>query len=484
LPVFRLLDRYGIGAIHEAALEVLEGSGVMVKNEGALELLRGAGCPIEGNITRLPLGLVEECLGRAPSSFELHTRDGEGSRTVGGDNVVYNPGSAAIYFMDRESGEMRRAVARDLVELVRLTDALENIHAQSTAMVPSDVPDGIADLYRLQVILKNSTKPMITGAFTKRGLIDMKEMLEAVAGGSEELRETPRGIFDCCPSSPLMWSDVTCQNLIDCAEAGIPAEIIPAPQMGATSPVTIGGTLVLSAAEFLSGVVISQLVEPGAPVVFGGSPSAFDMRYCTARLGAVEAVMAACAFAELGKHYGVPTHGYLGLSDSKVVDAQSGYEAGLGITLAALTGVNIVSGPGMLACENCQSLEKLVIDNDLCGAAYRLLEGVDLEEDALAPDLISKVGPGGHFLAEKHTREHLRREQFMPSKVICRLTPDAWRKEGSKDSLDRARERVTRTLREHHPWPLPEDSERRLDEVFKGILKRHGIPHSSLPPVG
>jgi trimethylamine--corrinoid protein Co-methyltransferase len=254
--------------------------------------------------------------------------------------------------------------------------------------------------------------------------------------------------------------------------------------MGATSPVTIGGTLVLSAAEFLSGVVISQLVERGAPVVFGGSPSAFDMRYCTARLGAVEAVMAACAIAELGKHYAVPTHGYLGLSDSKVVDAQSGYEAGLGITLAALTGVNIVSGPGMLACENCQSLEKLVIDNDLCGAAYRLLEGVDIEEEALAPDLISRVGPGGHFLAERHTREHLRREQFMPSEVICRLTPDAWRKGGSKDAVDRARERVSRMLSEHTPKPLPEGAERRLDDVFKGILKRHRIPPSSLPPVG
>ena len=252
---------------------------------------------------------------------------------------------------------MRRATAHDFKELVRLTDALEHIHAQSTAMVPSDVPEEIGDLYRLYVILKNSIKPIITGAFTIQGFTYMKNLLEKTVGGPEELRARPRAIFDCCPSSPLMWSDVTCQNLLDCAEYGIPGEIIPAPQMGATSPVSIAGTLVESNAENLSGVVISQLAKPGTPIVYGGSPSAFDMRYLTARLGAVESVMAACAGAQIGKHYGIPTHGYLGLSDSKTSDGQGGFESGMGILIAAMSGVNIVSGPGMQASENCQSLE-------------------------------------------------------------------------------------------------------------------------------
>ena len=314
--MLRLLSKGDIESIHEASLQVLEEAGVMVKNQVALGLLNETGCTVDENMVRIPSGIVEESLKKAPSSFELHSREGGTRRKVGDDNVIYNPGSAAIYFIDRETGEMRRANAKDFKELVRLTDALEHIHAQSTAMVPADVPEGISDLYRLYVILKNSTKPIVTGAFTKEGLIDMKRMLEAVVGSPEELARAPRAIFDCCPSSPLMWSDVTCQNLIDCAEHGIPAEIIPAPQMGATSPVSIAGTLVEANAEFLSGVVISQLAKPGSPVIYGGSPSAFDMRYCTARLGAVEAVMAACASAQIGKHYGVPTHGYLGLSDS------------------------------------------------------------------------------------------------------------------------------------------------------------------------
>jgi trimethylamine--corrinoid protein Co-methyltransferase len=481
--MLRLLSKGDVQSIHGASLQVLEEAGVMVKNQEALGLLKEAGCSVDGNLVCMPQGLVTESLKKVPSSFDLHSREGGTRDTVGGDNVIYNPGSAAIYFIDRETGEMRRSNAKDFKELVRLTDALEHIHAQSTAMVPADVPEGISDLYRLYVILKNSSKPIVTGAFTKEGLIDMKRMLEAVVGGPEELAAAPRAIFDCCPSSPLMWSDVTCQNLIDCAEHGIPAEIIPAPQMGATSPVSIAGTLVEANAEFLSGVVISQLAKPGAPVIYGGSPSAFDMRHCTARLGAVEAVMAACASAQIGKHYGVPTHGYLGLSDSKAVDGQSSFESGMGILLAAMAGVNIVSGPGMQASENCQSLEKLVIDNELCGTAYRLVEGITVDDTALATEIIAKVGPGGHFLAERHTRENLRKERFMPSDVLDRLSPDAWEKAGYKDTTQRAKEAVDRLLKEHVPEPLPEDAERELEKVFREILARHGISPSKLPSI-
>jgi len=470
-----------IEAVHTASLKVLEKAGVKVNNGQALKLLKDNGCTVDADIVHMPPSLVEESVKKAPASFDLYTREADETHTVGGDNVIYNPGSAAIFFIDRETGEMRRADARDFKELVRLTDALEHIHAQSTAMVPADVPDQISDLYRLYVILKNSSKPIVTGAFTKEGLIDMKNMLDAVAG--EGLAEAPRAIFDCCPSSPLMWSDVTCQNLLDCAEHGIPAEIIPAPQMGATSPVTIAGTIVEANAEFLSGAVISQLAEPGSPIVYGGSPSVFDMRHCTARLGAVEAVMAACAFAEMGKHYGVPTHGYLGLSDSKAVDAQSSFESGMGILLAAMARVNVVSGPGMQASENCQSLEKLVIDNELCGAAYRLIDGIRVDEETLAAEIISKVGPGGHFLAEKHTRDHHRKERFMPSDVIDRLSPDAWGKAGSKDATQRAKEKADKILREHTPKPLPRDSEDRLETVFKAILKRHGIKPNQIPTI-
>ena len=481
IPRISFLSRNEIEDIHASSLEILEGTGVLVKNPHAVELLKRAGCRVEDQVVHIPPSLVEECLKKAPSSIGLHMRDGGSNLKVGGDNVIYNPGSSVIYFIDRDTGEMRRVLTKDLVQLVKVVDALEYVHAQSTAIVPADVSDAISDLYRLYIILKNSSKPIVTGAFTKQGLIDMKRMLEAVVGGPEELSNAPRAIFDVCPSSPLMWSDVTCQNLIDCAKYGIPAEIISAPQMGATSPVSIAGTLVQINAEFLSGFVISQTVVPGAPVVYGGSHVAFDMRHCTAPDGAVETMIATCAAAEIGKYYGLPTHAYLGLTDSKVVDAQTGFESGLGLFLAALARINIVSGPGMLATENCQSLEKLVIDNEICGMAYRLVDGFSLGGSALATEIIAKVGPGGHFLAEKHTRENLMKEQFMPSDVFSRLTPDAWRKSGSKNTVDRAKEIVDKLLTDHVPKPLPHDAEERLDQVFKEILARHGLPKPQPP---
>jgi len=477
---FRLLEREEIEEIHSSTMKILERVGVEVRNENALKLLGENGCEVEDRRVKIPEELATECLKKAPSEIELYSRDGDKTLLIGGDNVVYNPGSAAIYVLDSETGEIRRGTSRDLEKLVRLADALEHIEAQSTAIVPSDVPEVVADLYRLYIVLRNSDKPIITGAFSKRGLIDMAEMLNAAVGGPEELRRRPRAIFDCCPTSPLIWGDVTAQNLIDLADRGIPAEIIPAPQIGATSPATLAGTLVQSNAEIITGIVITQLRRAGTPIVYGGSPTLFDMRYATARLGAIEAMMTACAGAEIGKYYGLPTHGYLGLSDSKVVDGQSCFESALGILMAALTGVNVVSGPGMLVEENCQSLEKLVIDDELCAMAYRLLEGIDVDEETLALDVIEKVGPGGHYLGERHTMKHFRRERYIPSDVVCRLTIDAWRKAGSKDIITRAKERVERLLREHQPKPMPEERAQALEEVLNSIFKRYNLERSEV----
>jgi len=475
--LLQLLSTDDIEGIHNDSLTVLEKVGVMIKNNLALHLLKDSGCDVDFDkkMAHIPSDLVKDCLRKVPSILRLNSRDGKHELIVGKNNTIFDPGSSAVYFNDHETGEIRQPLSKDLVELVKLVDALKYIQAQSTAMVPSEVPEEIGDLYRLYLVLKNSTKPIITGAFTKQGLIDMKRLLEVVAGGEDKLAKKPMAIFDACPSSPLMWSDTTCQNLIDCAKFNIPAEIIPAPQMGATSPITLAGTLVQFNAEFLSGMVISQITKPGAPVIYGGSPTTFDMRYLSSRLGSIENIMVACGASQVAKYYGLPTHAYLGLSDSKMIDAQSGFESGLGIILGALAGINVVSGPGMLIFENCQSLEKLVIDNEICGMALRLVDGITANGDTLALDVISKVGPGGHYLAEKHTLKWLEKEQLIPSDVIDRSTLEASKKQESKDMITRAREIVNRILKEHAPEPLPNDVENNLSEVLREIMNRYNI---------
>jgi trimethylamine--corrinoid protein Co-methyltransferase len=477
----RFLSNDSLKSIHESTLIVLEETGVRVSNEVAQELLMEADCTSEDDIFMIPSSLVEESIRTVSSTFDIFTRDGSKVWKVGSDKVVYNPASSAVYFKDRESRVIRKGITQDIVELVQLVENLEHIEFQSTALVPSDVPEPVSGLYRLYLTLKNSKKPIVTGAFSKDGLNEMKLLLEIVAGGPDELTEKPRAIFDCCPTSPLTWGDTAAQNLLDCADAGIPAAIVPAPLSGATSPVTIHGTLVQTNAEVLIGVVLSQLKNPGTPIIYGGAPGSFDMKYATPRFGAVEAMITSCASAELGKHYDIPTHSYLGSSDSKLVDAQSGFESGMGMILGALSRVNVISGPGMLAHLNCQSLEKLVIDNEVCGTAFRLIKGFDIESIEVISELISKVGSEGNYLGQKHTSKKLRTEHFMPSGLLDRLSTESWLDDGSKSILDRASEVVSHRLSEHTPIELSKDIEEHLDAKLKEIIAKYNVSMNRLP---
>jgi trimethylamine--corrinoid protein Co-methyltransferase len=483
-PGIRLLSNDEIEAIHLSSLKILEEVGVMIQNDNALKLLADGGADVDASkkIARIPQHLAKQSLVKAPSTIRLYSRDGKHDLLLEGNRVHYDPGSAALYLLDSQSGEIRRPLSRDLADFVRLTDALEHIQAQSTALVVSDAPDVIVDRYRLYIVLKNSPKTVVTGTFSIDGLYDMKDMLAAVCGGEKELARRPMAIFDLCPSAPLKWGDFIVQNLMDCAKYRIPAEILPMPQLGATGPVTLAGSLVQFNAEFLSGLVISQLANPGAPVIYGGSPTTFDMRYLTARLGAMETVMMSCAYAQIGKYYDLPTHVYLGLSDTKVVDAQCGFESGIGITLGALAGINMISGPGMLDFENCQSFEKLVMDDTICGMALRLIKGIHVDDETLAVDLIRRVGAGGHYLAQKHTMEWLKKEIFNPSDLVDRQDLSAWKKLGSKDTFQRAKEIAQRILRDHKVEPMPKDIEKNLDEVARNIMRKHGIDKLPLGP--
>jgi trimethylamine--corrinoid protein Co-methyltransferase len=482
--MFQLLSTQQKERIHLASLKILEEVGVMIQNAAALNLVASHGAEVDAKrqIARIPQHLVNEALVKAPSTISMFSRDGKHDLVLEGNRVHFDPGSSVYYLFDSDTQEIRRPLSKEFADFVRLADALEHIEAQSTAMVVSDVPSEVVDRYRLYIVLKNSPKTLVTGSFGSGGLRDMKDMLAAVVGGEEVLARKPMAIFDACPSAPLKWGDFIIQDVMDCAKYGIPAEILPMPQLGATGPVTLAGSLAQLNAEFLSGLVISQLSNPGAPVIYGGSPTTFDMRHCTARLGAIETVMLGCAYAQMGKFYGFPTHMYLGLTDTKLVDAQAGFEAATGIMLGALAGINVISGPGMLDLENCLSYEKLVIDDTICGMAQRLIRGVEVNDDTLALDAIKRVGAGGHFLADKHTVEWFKKELFIPSELVDRLDLKLWKEQGSKDTFKRAKEIVRKTLKDHKPEPLPSDIEKDLDTVTKKIMKAQGVDRLPLGP--
>ena len=466
-PRIRFLTDETIVDVVAEAKRILDEVGVFVEHKKAVDLLAGAGARVgdDGRVT-IPPEIVERTLASAPSEVLVYDRDGENPVHIGGDTVNFDPGSAAIRVHDFEKNCLRASTTEDCILFSRLTDRLSSMALQSTCVVPSDVPLASADRVRLNLALRHGRKGVITGTFDEGSYEIMRRMLVCVRGSEAALREKPLAIFDCCPSPPLSWSELTCAALVRCAEEGIPAELVSMPLTGATAPVTILGAVVQHTAEDLSGLVIHQLAGPGSPIIYGGSPAAFDMRQGTTPMGAVETMMIDASYAEVGKHLGLPTHAYMALSDSKGPDYQAGMETGQGALMAALAGINVVSGPGMLDFESCQSPEKLVLDNEACAMALRAVQGVERREDPIALDVIRDGIAAEQFLKLNHTRKWFRKEYYFPGKVVDRSVGDVWEAEGRKTAADRAHAEVQRLLALEGAAPLEHDVLEELDALM------------------
>jgi trimethylamine--corrinoid protein Co-methyltransferase len=321
----------------------------------------------------------------------------------------------------------------------------------------------------------------VTGTFARDGFAPMHAMLSAVRGGARALAERPLAIFDCCPTAPLAWSDLGCRTLLDCARARVPATLLSTPLAGATAPVTLRDAIVQHAAENLAGLVLHQLAQPGAPLLWGGCPAAFDMRTGTTPVSAVESMLLALGHVEVGRHLRPPTHAYLALSDAKSPDYQAGFETGMGAALAALAGVDLASGAGLLDFVSCQSLEKLVLDHDVCAAALRLARGLERREEGAA-GLIAELVAAREMLSHPHTRRNWRQELSLPSPLVDRGTYADWERSGAASAEERAPAEVARRLAAARSEPLPAEVAAALDEIMSAEARRHGL--SALPGVG
>lgn len=476
-PKLQILPHETIERILSEAYDLLSDPGVRVHSNRALQLLaeHGAQVDFEAQVVRIPAHLARQAVETAPPSFHLYDADGQPAVHYGSDDVHFDPGSAAIEILDHGANRSRDPVTADFVRFVKLASGLDALDAVATSLVCTDVPREIADLYRLYLVLLYARKPLVTGAFAVETWGVMKDLLVAAVGSERALAEKPIAVFDVCPSPPLLWSEITCENLMDCAQYRVPAELVSMPLAGATGPATLLGSVVQHAAENLSGVTIHQLVNPGAPIVWGGSPAAFDMRTGTTPMAAVETMMIDCAYAEVGKYLELPTHAYLGMSDSKVVDGQCGFESGIGAVLGALTGINMISGPGMLDFESCFSLEKLAIDAEIIGMARRLVAGMVERETPLALDIIRQVGHAGNFLTAPHTRRWFRQELFIPSPVVDRDFRRNWEAKGSLDVTERAHRRVEDIVAAYQPKSLPDQVTRELEAITLRAAQAAGM---------
>jgi len=375
------VDKLDLVGVLDAARTLLDTEGVRIDSELVRDLLTSlAGVRTRPDNGRLQLApdLVENSLDTARKwDGKLYGRNPEYVLALEG-NTFFNPGSCANRILDHRGGE-RYGRTDDLVRFCCVADSLSDVDAQSTAFVCHDVPVEVQDAYRLYIALMCSGKPIVTGTFGREGFGPMSRMLTAVRGSAAELAAHPLAVFDCAPSAPLKWTGFLCEDIVHCARAGIPVEFVSMPVPGSLAPVYLHDALVQHTAETLSGVVISQLAQAGAPVIYGGSPMTWDFRH-THQIATPDVMKLNAAYAAVGQRLGLPTHAYLGLSDANTIDYQAGAETLFGLLVAAQCGINVVSGPGMIGQEGLQSVEKLVLDNELCRRVRHFIAGIRQRE--------------------------------------------------------------------------------------------------------
>jgi len=476
-PQLRILTPELIPQIITEAFQLMMAPGIKVQLKEARELLADAGAQVDEDqqVVHIPEEIARKGLETVPHSFNLFNRDGEPTVHYGEDSVHFDPGSSGVNVLDADTMHHRPATTHDLIKVIKTADSLWQYDAQSTALVCSEIPKEIGDLYRLYLVLLFSKKPVVTGAFSTKNTGAMIDMLAIFAGGRDALAQKPTAVFDVCPSPPLIWSQFGSQSLIDLARAGIPAQIVSMPLAGAAAPITLLGSVVQHAAECISGMTIHQLAKQGSPIVWGGAPAIMDMRHGTTPMGAVETAMIDAAYAQVGKTFGFPTHTYLGASDAKVVDYQAGMESSTTAMIGALAGINMISGAGMLDFLACMSPEKLLIDAEAIGMAKRMLKGMQVHTDPLATGMYEGINFKGEFLKQRITRQLIKEEQYMPSAVIDRGSIRTWQQMGATDTFTRAKSQLQDLLIAYQPPDLPSEQVAELQKMVSGFAKEAGM---------
>jgi trimethylamine--corrinoid protein Co-methyltransferase len=479
-PGLNVLDGELIGRILAEAKRIMSETGTEVRGERLRQRLLDHGLKADASGVRLlfPPEVVERAIADAPKSFTLFNRDGQPYTDIGGDNVHYTPGSSGLKIMDHRSGETRLANSTDFVEYARLCDGLSHIAYLSTAFsTNADIESLVSDAWRLYMLLTNSRKPVVSGAFSEHGVPRMVEMMQLFRRDRAELIAKPMSIFTVTATGNFRYGEDSCQNLLDCVEAGIAVEIVPVTLMGLIAPVTLVGALVFHCVDVLTGITMAQIIRPGAPVLFGGAPAAFHMKAASSPMAAIEAQLLNVGYVAIAKSLGLPTQAYMALSDGKLLDAQAGAETMGSALLAALAGVNSVSGPGMLDFVLTFSLPKLVFDNEICGQCLHFVRDIRVLEDLPAAGLVRDLREHDHLITSPHTLKYWPQELYLTDPVIDRANRETWLESGSKDVYQRACEQVERRL----ATCAPVETDAAVDEELRRLVKAGLLNQAELP---
>jgi trimethylamine--corrinoid protein Co-methyltransferase len=464
-PFYRGLTDEQCRLIHCASLKILERTGVMLYYQPAIDLLKKAGCLVEENRVRIPAHLVEWALRTAPSRIMLYDRSGKPVIPLGDRISTYGTGSDCLNILDHRTGERRAALLQDVVEGVRVADAMPHIDFIMSMFLPSDVPVA-ADVRQMEVMLTYSAKPICFVTYEWEGTAEIIEMLEVAVGGAERLRINPTAILYINPTSGFRHNEEALRKLMYVAEGHLPCVYWPEVGRGLTCPITFAGGMACSNAGHLAGLVIAQLVSEGAPVTLCAAvPFSMDMRTMVVPYTDPDCK----AFGlEMSHYYNLPAFNWGGMSDSKLLDEQAIMEATLSLFAATLNGGNLIHDVGYMESGLMGSLELVVICDEIISWIKASVQGLEISEDTLALDLIHQHALSGDFLGTKHTLDHVR-EGWEP-RLVDRQNYDQWVQKGATSMGDRAKAKIDKILSAEPERVLPLEIEQKIKEIAQGAI--------------
>jgi trimethylamine--corrinoid protein Co-methyltransferase len=474
--LYKPLSDRDVAIIHEASLSILEKTGITYESglENTLDMLEKAGTAIDRMTGRIkfPRDLIMAQAAKAPARVKLFSRDGRNDLDLTENKVHLGTGGAAIKILDLETGRPRPTTLHDLYQLGRLVDRLENIHFFLRPCIPTDIPESEYDVNTFYTCLKSTGKHVMSGVNDENGLHQVIQLAALVAGGREALQARPFiSVITSFAISPLKLCTQSTLIMQEAIRNKIPVALSAAPMSGSTSPITMAGTLAQLHAEQLAGICICQLTNPGAPLLYGGIPGRANLVSMGYLGGAVECGMMNAAIHQLSNHIQVPNYNSSGLTDSKIPDAQAGWEKAITTLLAAMGGSNFVHhAAGMLESMLTVAYEQYVIDDEIIGMCGKVLKGIDVDSEHLALEVIDAVGPGGSFMIADHTLDHLRSEYYLGNGITDQKDRELWEKDGALDARARGRQIAKNILAEEERSYIPPDVDQTIRERFNILL--------------
>lgn len=470
-PVFRLLSKESLDAIHWATLDVLNRTGIKIFSQKVLKMLEGAGCTVdyEKKIAFIQSYLVEESLKKRQKTIRLCARNPKYDLVLDGRHTYICTDGTGTHTFDFETEKRRESIKDDVVKSAQISDYLDAVNIYWPMVTSQDFPAHVRVLHDLDAALNNTEKHV--GFETTTTPEEAKSEIEiaaAVVGDENELKKRPIVSFTYCAIAPLQHAQ-SIEVVLEFVSAGIPVFFMSMPQTGVTGPVTIPGSLVVNNAETLAGIVISQIASPGSPVGYSTASSNFDMRTNRWLAGSPEGGIIWAALSELARYYGLPSYVMGFGTDALVPGPQACWEKVITGLFPVLSGCDVAVGIGLVDACTTLPFEELVIDNEICKMVFRLAQGIEVNDETIALDLIHLVGPGGHYLTKKHTLKHFK-EHVIPE-ISNRKPYETWKREGAKSIIDVAREKTKEILKTHQPAPLDKDVKKEIQEIIKSADK-------------